>query len=96
VDWRERADRINAYRVVPRIVLFAYYGFFMYAWFFIVNWFIAFDWSTLPDDQVIGSVAAAAIAGFPAIILGILTKVLKELTQSYWNGSSVAYQPKDG
>ena len=32
----------------------------------------------------VGSVAAAAIAGFPAIILGILTKVLKELVESYW------------
>jgi len=65
-----------------------YYTFFMYAWFFIVNWFIRFDWNSLPDDQIVGSVAAAAIAGFPAIILGILSKILKELTQSYWNGSS--------
>ena len=78
---------MNSYRMVPRLVLGTYYAFFMYAWFFIVNWFISFDWNTLPDDQIIGSVAAAAIAGFPAIILGILTKVLKELTQSYWNGT---------
>lgn len=78
------AEMINAYRVVPRIILVTYYTFFVYAWFFIVNWFMGVDWNSLPSDQVVGSVAAAAIAGFPAIILGILTKVLKELTESYW------------
>lgn len=78
------ADMINAYRVVPRIVLIVYFSFFIYAWKFVVQWFIAFDWNTLPKDQIVGSVAAAAIAGFPAIILGILTKVLKELVESYW------------
>ena len=81
---------MNSYRVIPRLILAMYYTFFMYAWFFIVKWFIAFDWNSLPDDQIVGSVAAAAIAGFPAIILGILSKILKELTQSYWNGSSSA------
>jgi hypothetical protein len=86
--WDRGAELLNSYRVIPRIVLASYYTFFMYAWFFIVKWFIAFDWNSLPDDQIVGSVAAAAIAGFPAIILGILSKILKELTQSYWNGSS--------
>lgn len=79
---------LNSYRVIPRLVLATYYTFFMYAWFFIVKWFIGFDWNSLPDDQIVGAAAAGAIAGFPAIILGILSKVLKELTQSYWNGSS--------
>jgi hypothetical protein len=88
MDWERGAKLINDYRVVPRVVLAVYYVFFMYAWFFIVNWFIGFDWKSLPDDQIVGAAAAAAIAGFPAIILGILSKVLKELTQSYWNGSS--------
>ncbi len=81
------AEMINAYRVVPRVVLFGYYGFFMYAWYFIVEWFIGYDWSSLPADPIVGSVAAAAIAGFPAIILGILSKILKDLTTSYWNGT---------
>ena len=78
------ADMINAYRVVPRIIIIVYFTFFIYAWVFVVKWFIAHDWNTLPSDPVVGSVAAAAIAGFPAIILGILTKVLKELVESYW------------
>jgi pilus assembly protein TadC len=85
--WDRGAVLLNAYRVFPRIWLGTYYLFFVYAWFFIVKWFISFDWNQLPDDQIVGSVAAAAIAGFPAIILGILSKILKDLTQSYWNGT---------
>ena len=82
------AEMINAYRIIPRIVLFSYYTFFMYAWMFIVDWFIKIDWNALPTDPIVGAAAAAANAGFPAIILGILSKILKELTVSYWNGSS--------
>lgn len=81
------AEMVNAYRLVPRVVLFTYYGFFIYAWYFVVEWFMQVDWNTLPDDPIVGSVAAAAIAGFPAVILGILSKILKELTTSYWNGT---------
>lgn len=85
----ERGARLlNYYRVFPRIWLGVYYVFFIKAWYYVVDWFIHFDWSELPNDTVVGSVAAAAIAGFPAIILGILTKILKDLTQSYWNGST--------
>lgn len=85
--WDRGAVLLNSYRVFPRIWLGTYYLFFVYAWFFIVKWFIHYDWSSLPDDQIVGSVAAAAVAGFPAIILGILSKILKDLTQSYWNGT---------
>jgi pilus assembly protein TadC len=88
--WDRGAALLNSYRVFPRIWLGTYYLFFVYAWFFIVKWFISFDWNTLPDDQIVGSVAAAAVAGFPAIILGILSKILKDLTQSYWNGTPKA------
>jgi hypothetical protein len=86
--WITWANRLNAFRVIPRIVLFSYYTFFMYAWIFIVRWFIAVDWNALPKDPIVGAAAAAAIAGFPAIILGILSKILAQLTMSYWNGSS--------
>ena len=96
MDIEKGALLINAYRIVPRLILVVYFTFFIHAWYFIVEWFIAFDWAVLPKDQIVGSVAAASIAGFPAIILGILTKVLKELIHSYWNGSSKAYAPKDG
>lgn len=88
MDWERGARLINYYRVFPRIWLGSYYSFFMYAWYYVVDWFMKLDWNTLPNDPIVGSVAAAAIAGFPAIILGLLTKVLKDLTQSYWNGST--------
>jgi len=86
--WDRGAVLLNSYRVFPRIWLGTYYMFFMYAWFYVVEWFIKIDWDALPNDPIIGAAAAAANAGFPAVILGILSKILKELTQSYWNGSS--------
>ncbi len=79
---------INKLRIIPRFLLIVYYAFFIYAWMFMVNWFIGFDWNSLPNDPIVGAAAAAAVAGFPSVVLGILTKVLKDLTQSYWNGSS--------
>jgi len=88
VDWEKGATLINSYRIVPRLILVVYFTFFIHAWYFIVEWFIKIDWNALPKDQIVGAAAAAALAGFPAIILGILTKVLKELIHSYWNGSS--------
>lgn len=77
------AQRLDAFRVVPRFVLLFYCAFFAKAWFFIVEWFIAYDWSQLPQNELVGSVAVAAVAGFPALILGILTKVLFQILQLY-------------
>lgn len=77
------AKRLDAWRVVPRLVLLFYCAFFAKAWFFIVEWFIAYDWSALPKDQIIGAAAVAAVAGFPAIILGILTKVFFQILELY-------------
>jgi hypothetical protein len=77
------AKRLDAWRVVPRLVLLFYCAFFAKAWFFIVDWFIAYDWSSLPKDQIIGAAAVAAVAGFPAIILGILTKVFFQILELY-------------
>jgi hypothetical protein len=62
----------------------------MYAWLFVVEWFMGFDWSSLPADQIVGAVAVTAVAGFPAIILGVLSKILRELILSYWNAPLVA------
>ena len=77
------AARIDALRIIPRLVVVFYCAFFAKAWYFIVGWFIAYDWTSLPEDQIIGSVAVAAVAGFPAVILGILTKVLFQVLQLY-------------
>lgn len=88
MDWSKGARMINEYRMVPRTIIAVYFTFFIHAWYYIVEWFMAFDWDVLPTDPIVGAAAAGAIAGFPAIILGVLTSVLKALIQSYWNGSS--------
>lgn len=59
---------------------------FARAWFYIVDWFIHYDWAQLPNDQIVGVVAVGAVAGFPAIILGILTKVFFQVLQLYSKG----------
>lgn len=81
--WLLAAQRIDAWRIIPRLVVLFYCVFFAKAWYFIVEWFIAYDWSKLPDDQIIGAAAVMAVAGFPAIILGILTKVFFQVLQLY-------------
>lgn len=79
------ATWINEHRVFPRIFVCSYLGFYVYAWLKVFNWFIEFNWNSLPQDQIVGSVAAGAVAGFPAIILAAMGKMLKELLESYWN-----------
>lgn len=87
-DWERGAKLVNDYRIVPRLIMVTYFTFFIKAWFYVVDWFMLVDWNGLPADPIIGATAAAALAGFPAVILGILTKILKDLTQSYWHGKT--------
>lgn len=82
-NWLVWAERIDALRIFPRLILFFYLAFFAHAWYFVVSWFMAYDWKALPTDTVIGSVAVTAVAGFPAIILGVLSKVLIEVIRVY-------------
>ena len=79
--WLTWAERIDALRVIPRLIMLVYYSFFIKAWFYVVNWFMAFDWSTVERESI-----ALAIVGFPAVILGVLTGVLSTLTNGYWSG----------
>jgi len=81
--WIQTAWRLDAWRIIPRLVLLFYCVFFAKAWYFIVNWFIAYDWDALPTDQIVGAAAVVAVAGFPAIILGILTKVFFQILELY-------------
>ena len=78
-SWLFWAERIDAFRVVPRLIMLAYYWFFIEAWFFVTEWFMTYDWSQVEDATL-----ALTIAGFPAVILGVLTGVLSALTKSYW------------
>ena len=75
------AERIDAFRLIPRLILLVYYWFFIEAWYFVVAWFMAYDWTAVTNQAV-----ALAIAGFPAVILGVLTQVLSTLTKNYWSG----------
>ena len=84
--WLHIAERVDAFRLIPRLIMAAYYVFVMWAFKWIVGWWMAFDWATLPNDQIVGAAAALAVAGFPAVILGVLTGVLSSLTTSYWAG----------
>lgn len=86
------SQKLNDYRVFPRLFVISYLVFFSYAWVWVVQWFMNYDWAALPDDQIVGAAAAAAVAGFPAIILGVLSKILVQLITSYWNGSSTQGQ----
>ena len=95
MSWRENADKINAYRLFPRIYVSAYLVFFAVAWVWVVYWFMRFDWSSIPQEGPVAPTIAAAVAGFPAIILGVLSKILKDLLLSYWNGRPPKYSEAD-
>lgn len=74
-------DWIDKYFVFPRLFLVAYYVFYAHAWHKIVDWFMVYPWNSLQNEWSI-----AAVAGFPSIILGILTQVLHKVTDSYMRG----------
>jgi hypothetical protein len=83
--WLVWARRVDAWRVIPRLVLMVYYAFFIKAWFYVVVWFMAYDWTEITNEAV-----ALALAGFPAAILGVITVVLGKLTDNYFRtGKSV-------
>lgn len=77
--WILVAERANALRVIPRILVVAYYGFFVKAWFYVVDWFMSYDWTQVDNEAV-----ALALAGFPAAILAVITGVLGTLTNNYF------------
>ena len=81
--WLVWADRINALRVFPRLLLISFYSFFCYSWLYVVKWFMSYDWNAIEDGAI-----ALAIAGFPATVLGILNVVLATLTTTYIQGGT--------
>lgn len=79
--WLRWAERVDAWRLMPRALMIIMYCHFIQGWYFVVEWFMHYDWSQVDNEAV-----ALAIAGFPAIILGVLTGVLANLTKGYWEG----------
>lgn len=83
--WLQLAKRLDALRVIPRVLLMIYYTFFLKAWFYVVDWFMAYDWNQVTNEAV-----ALALAGFPAAILSVISLVLGRLTDNYFRtGKSV-------
>ena len=81
--WIIWAQRANAWRLIPRLLILAYYVFSVWAWWFVVSWFMAYDFAALESEVV-----ALAVVGFPAIILGVITTVLGSLTNNYFRTGS--------
>ena len=73
-------EQLNAYRIIPRILMAVYYTFFIYAFIWVTKWFMSYDHNSIENEAV-----ALAIAGFPTAILGVLSAVLASLTKNYFN-----------
>lgn len=88
--WLQWGERIDAMRVVPRIIMLTVYAFFIQGWWYVVTWFMNYPWTTITNDAV-----ALALAAFPAAILGVLTQVVNSLTKAYWEGGRKWDQPPE-
>lgn len=77
-------EDFNKWRVMPRILMVAYYCFFAVTFWEISGWFMAFDWESVNEPSV-----ALAVAAFPVGILGVLSAVLATLTKNYFNTPGV-------
>lgn len=69
----------NDWRVIPRILLIVYYGFFSFAWVWVVDWFMNYDFTVIDNEAV-----ALALVAFPGAVLTVLTGVLGTLTNNYF------------
>lgn len=77
--WIRFADRLDALRIIPRVLVIFYYLFFAKFSFYLTAWFMNYDFTSI-DNQAV----ALAIAGFPVGILGVMTGVLGTLTNNYF------------
>lgn len=77
------ARRLDALRIIPRILVIFYYVFFAWFAWYLATWFMNYDFSVLENEAV-----ALAIAGFPAAVLGVMTTVLGSLTNNYFRTGS--------
>lgn len=73
------AKRMNALRIIPRLLMISYYAFFAKFSYFVAEWFMAYDFTTI-DNQAV----ALAVVGFPTAILGVMSGVLASLTKNYF------------
>ena len=71
--------QFNDWRIVPRLLMGGAWLFTGYAWLLVFNWFVGVDWKAIDNEFI-----ALALAGFPAIILGVLTTNVSTLTNNYF------------
>lgn len=77
--WIQVAVRVDAFRIIPRFLIIAYYLFFFQFTYYLTDWFMAYDFAKVENQAV-----ALAVAGFPVGILGVMTGVLSSLTNNYF------------
>ncbi len=75
----ELAKRIDALRIMPRLLVLS--GYLWFAWFamFVTRWVMAYPFDALESEAV-----ALAIVAFPTGILGVLAGVLASITNNYF------------
>lgn len=81
----------NEWRIVPRILMLAYYAFFAMTFWEISSWVMAYDFNSLTSETI-----ALAVVGFPTAILGVLSAVLSSLTNNYFRTGGTVDQGDDG
>ena len=79
--WLKWAERIDALRIIPRILCFAYGGLYWVAFFWMVDWAMSYDYNALKNPNI-----ALAIVGLPASLLAILGGIVASMTKDYWKG----------
>ena len=79
--WLLLAERIDALRIIPRILCFGYGIMYAFAFFWLVKWAMAYDYNGLKDPAM-----ALAIVGMPTAILGMLGGFVAGMTKDYWRG----------
>jgi len=79
--WLAAAERIDALRVIPRILCFGYGILYWVAFFWLVGWAMEYDYDSLKNPTI-----AMAIIALPASLLTILGAIVASMTKDYWSG----------
>ncbi len=90
-SWLKWAERIDALRIIPRILCFTYGGLYWVAFFWLVRWAMQYDYESLTNPAI-----AMAVVGLPASLLTILGAIVASMTKDYWSGGRKWDQKQNG
>ena len=65
--WLRAAERIDAMRIIPRVLCFGYGGLYWVAFFWLIQWVMKYPFDKLEEPAI-----ALAIVGLPASLLTIM------------------------